>query len=203
MWSMRTWRAHLAVAWFLCQGNMLMCARDKKSVLNIEPWPYRCSLIFLAKIPDDGSMHSTPLTYGNFWVHLRGVPSFCTIVVVVQAIDAIFGDLSLGITEMALIVGWGEIGGVQYAYLPEYYFACGRIGRSSQVCIKKYETTHGAISLSYRALVILHAMRVSGTKMCRGIGVVLIIDLGDLVPEARMSFSFLSPIQPCHAVTKC
>ncbi|CAL9004593.1 unnamed protein product [Prunus brigantina] len=43
-----------------------------KSVLNMEPWPYRCSLIFLAKIPDDGSMHSMPLTYGNFWVHLHG-----------------------------------------------------------------------------------------------------------------------------------
>lgn len=67
-------------------------AQDKKSVLNMEPWPYWCSLIFLAKIPDDGSMHSMPLTYGNFWVHVRGVPSFCMIVVVVQAIDAIFGD---------------------------------------------------------------------------------------------------------------
>lgn len=90
----------------------------------------------------------------------------------------------------------------KYDYLPECCFAYGRIGHPSHVCIKKYETTHGAIS-PHKVLVILYALRVSGTKIGRGIGVVLIIDLGDLVLEARMSFRILSPLQPCHAVTKC
>lgn len=71
-------------------------AQDKKRVLDMEPWSYRCSLIFLAKIPDDGSMHSMPLTNGNFWVHLHGVPSFCMIVAIVQAIGAIFRDIFWG-----------------------------------------------------------------------------------------------------------
>ncbi|KAL6292810.1 hypothetical protein ACE6H2_000952 [Prunus campanulata] len=51
-------------------------------------------------------------------------------------------------------------------------------------------------------LVIIHARRASGTKMDRVIKVVLMIDLGSLIPKIGMSMRTLSPLHPCHAVTK-
>lgn len=117
----------------------------------------------------------------------------------------------------------------KYEYLLEYCFAWGRIGHSTQVCIKKYETTHGPLNSSLRAqityvfyvlegdtnlwaknlfalwhvaprlfpfltqvIVTLHAMSVFGTRMGRVIGVVLVIDLGNLVPLIGMRI--MSPL---------
>lgn len=55
-------------------------ARDHKRVLDMEPWVYRCSLILLAEILDDGSMHSMPLAHGTIWVQLHSVRGFCMMV---------------------------------------------------------------------------------------------------------------------------
>ncbi|CAB4268338.1 unnamed protein product [Prunus armeniaca] len=164
--------------------SLVANALDKKRVLNMEPWPYQCSLIFLAKIPDDDSMHSMPLMYGNFWDNRDGTSCVSCFI----RIRVLF-DVTLPLIRWKPIT-YPEVREklveFKYDYLPEYCFACERIGHPSQV-----------------VPVILHAMRVSGTKMDRGIRVVLIIDLGDLVPEARMSFRILSPLQPYHVITKC
>ncbi|KAH0981889.1 hypothetical protein GBA52_009066 [Prunus armeniaca] len=124
----------------------------------MEPWPYQCSLIFLAKIPDDDSMHSMPLMYGNFWLSRPLVPYLGTFfkdnrdgtscVSCFIRIRVLF-DVTLPLIRWKPIT-YPEVGEklveFKYDYLPEYCFACERIGHPSQVCIKKYETTNGAIS---------------------------------------------------------
>ncbi|CAL9024495.1 unnamed protein product [Prunus brigantina] len=86
MWPLTILSTRLGVAWFLHQENMLgvvigfsvvsdsfIGARDHKRVLDMEPWVYWRSLILLAEILDNGSMHSMPLAHGTIWVQFHSV----------------------------------------------------------------------------------------------------------------------------------
>ncbi|BFG21156.1 hypothetical protein CerSpe_074300 [Prunus speciosa] len=66
-----------------------VCDRDKKRVLDMVPCAFWRSLILLANIPDNGNLHSMPLSLGTFWVQLHGVPGFYMTVIVAKAIGAI------------------------------------------------------------------------------------------------------------------
>ncbi|ONH94853.1 hypothetical protein PRUPE_7G035300 [Prunus persica] len=146
-----------------------VCDRDRCQVLDTEPWAYRRSLVLLAETPDDGSIHVVPLRYGTFWVQLHGIPGFCMTVAVAQAVGAIFGevlwvdnrdgddcvgrfirirayfdvDLPLIYRTLVTLPDIGEkLIEFKYEYLPEYCFACGRLGHSTQVCVRAYEEVH-------------------------------------------------------------
>ncbi|KAI5317671.1 hypothetical protein L3X38_037378 [Prunus dulcis] len=137
---------------------------EQQLVLTAQEKAYRRSLVLLAETPDDGSIHIVPLHYGTFWVQLHGIPGFCMTIAIAQTIGAIFGeglwvdnrdgddcvgryfdvDLPLIHRTPVTLPDIGErLIEFKYEYLPEYCFACGRLGHSTQVCVRGYEEVHG------------------------------------------------------------
>lgn len=110
-----------------------------------------------------------------FCVQLHGVPSFYMTIVVSQAIGAMLGDViqvdnrdgsdckgrfirnrvqfdvTLPLIRQAPVT-FPEAGEKMvefiYEYLPNYCFACGRLGHSTQACLKKYESINGPLTPS-------------------------------------------------------
>ncbi|KAL6286500.1 hypothetical protein ACE6H2_010890 [Prunus campanulata] len=117
-------------------------------------------------------------TFLNLWnetKELHGVPSFYMMIVVAQAIGAMLEDViqvdncdgsdcegrfirnrvrfdvTLPLIRQAPVT-FPEAGEkmveFMYEYLPNYCFACGRLGHSTQVCLKKYESINGPLTPS-------------------------------------------------------
>lgn len=131
--------------------------------------------------PDNESMHYVPLSFGTFQVHLLGVHGICMTIAVAKAIGDILGEvLQLDNRDVTNCLGFIRIRVLfditqplirqtpmtfrrvgeqmvdfKYDYLPEYWFACHKIGDPTQVCISKYELSQGSLTPSLLAPVFL------------------------------------------------
>ncbi|CAB4263127.1 unnamed protein product [Prunus armeniaca] len=118
-----------------------VCDHDRRRVLDVEPYAYRRSLVLLVETPNNGPIHTMPLHYGIFWVRF----------------DVDFPLISL--TSITFPETGERLIEFKYKYLPEYCFACGKLGHSLVSLIIVSVEQGGVASVGCVLMVLLDRRR--------------------------------------------
>ncbi|BFG38051.1 hypothetical protein CerSpe_243250 [Prunus speciosa] len=135
--------------------------RDKKMVLDMEPWNFRNSLVLLVDVKRGGNFRTFDITHAMFWVQFYGIPPLDMTVAVARKIGGFIGR----VLDVDQLEGPDHIGGFvrvriqfdvtqplmrgafvefpeegkkwiefSYEHLPAYCLICGCLRHTANVC---------------------------------------------------------------------